>query len=80
MKRIFEIEWPDDLGLLWMNRDNLLICLTEVCPRTRFTVRDVTDDDVADPRPNSQGPRLRDDEPLGPRKWLWEDQSDGEQP
>ncbi len=53
MRRTFTIEWPDDSGPLWMNRDNLLLCLTSYCPYTRFTVQDVTGDGVADPSPNS---------------------------
>lgn len=55
MKRIFEIEYPDDYGPLWMNTDNLLICLTATCPNTRFTVRDLTGDQC-DPSPSSAGP------------------------
>ncbi len=27
MKRIFEIEFPNDLGKSWMNVDNLIACL-----------------------------------------------------
>lgn len=27
MKRIFEIEWPDENGPMWMNVDNLMFCL-----------------------------------------------------
>lgn len=46
MKRIFEIEYPDDHGPMWMNRDNLLICLT-----TEFTVTDVTGDGALVPMP-----------------------------
>jgi len=53
MKRAFEIEWPDEHGELWMNRDNLLICLVKTCHNTLFTVRDVTGDDVACKEPNS---------------------------
>lgn len=55
-KRTFEIEWPDDCGPLWMNRDNLLICLTETCPNTEFTVRDTTGDGASDARPRTDGP------------------------
>ena len=54
MKRIFEIEYNDDCGSLWMNRDNLLLCLTAYCTNSRFTVRDLTGDNV-DPRPISLG-------------------------
>lgn len=54
-KRKFEIEYPDDHGPLWMNKSNLLICLTSVCPNTRFTVRDITGDQASD-EPESAGP------------------------
>ena len=43
MKRIFSIEWPDDLGELWMNKDNLLLCLDAYCTNTKFTVEDLTE-------------------------------------
>lgn len=56
MTRRFEIEFPDELGAGWMNRDNLLICLTETCQNTRFTVTDITDDGC-DQSPASLGPR-----------------------
>lgn len=57
MKRTFEIEFPDDLGPLWMNRDNLLLCLTAYCRNTRFVVRDVTDDGcTTDPAIGEAGP------------------------
>lgn len=26
-KRIFELEWDEELGEMWMNEDNLAICL-----------------------------------------------------
>ncbi len=55
-KRTFEIEWPDESGPLWMNRDNLLIALTRTCPNTQFTVQDVTGDDACDPAPRTDGP------------------------
>ena len=51
MKRVFEIEWPDDNGPLWMNRDNLLLCLTANCRGTEFTVWDVTGDGNCDLMP-----------------------------
>jgi hypothetical protein len=51
VKRVFEIEYPDDCGPLWMNRDNLLLCLTSYCCNTEFTVRDVTGDGECDPSP-----------------------------
>ena len=44
MKRIFEIEFPDNHGPVWMNRDNLLHCLTNTCRDTTFVVRDITGD------------------------------------
>lgn len=53
MKRTFEAEWPDEHGPLWMNRDNLLLCLTRTCRGTEFTVQDVTNDGECDPSPNS---------------------------
>lgn len=43
VKRVFEIEWPEENGPMWMNVSNLLICLTNTCRNTRFTVRDLTD-------------------------------------
>ena len=46
MKRTFEIEFPDDLGPMWMNRDNLMMCLSEKCPNTHFTVTDLTQEIV----------------------------------
>ncbi len=55
MKRIFEIEYSENLGTLWMNRDNLLLCLTAYCPNIEFTVRDLTGDNV-DPKPATAGP------------------------
>lgn len=50
MIRKFSIEWPDDLGPMWMNRDNLLIVLTNMCRFTQFTVMDITGDGC-DPQP-----------------------------
>lgn len=61
MKRIFEIEWPGDCGPLWMNRDNLLLCLTAYCRGTEFTVQDVTGDGNCDPTPRTD---VRTDEKL----------------
>jgi hypothetical protein len=55
-KRTFEIAWPDDLGPLWMNTSNLLVCLTQACPNTRFTVVDVTGDEAASAAPETAGP------------------------
>ena len=42
MERVFKIEWPDDLGPMWLNQDNLMFCLLSVCKNTPFTVTDVT--------------------------------------
>lgn len=45
MKRIFEIEWSDKLGPMWMNQDSLLSCLNgeQHCGSGLITtVRDVT--------------------------------------
>jgi len=44
MKRIFEIEFDDKCGPLWLNKSNLLTCLTNTCINTKFTVRDLTRD------------------------------------
>lgn len=57
MKRTFEIEFPDDLGPLWMNTSNLLICLTNTCVNTEFTVKDVTGDGLAITDPETAGPK-----------------------
>lgn len=46
IRRTFEIEFPEENGPLWMNTDNLLICLTQNYPNTAFSVRDVTGDGV----------------------------------
>ena len=48
MKRTFMIEFPDGLGGLWMNRDNLVACLTtgtHCGSNIRLTVTDITDDE-----------------------------------
>jgi len=57
MRRVFEIEWPDDCGPLWMNTSNLLTCLTEYCRNTKFRVRDVTCDRVSTTEWQESGPR-----------------------
>lgn len=44
MKRTFIVEFPDDHGDLWLNKDNLLTCLHNTCPNTMFTVWDITGD------------------------------------
>ena len=47
MKRMFEIEYPDDCGPMWMNVDNLAICLRTkefIGPKVKISVRDVTDE------------------------------------
>lgn len=43
MKRVFEIKYPDKLGPLWMNEDNLLLCLNAYCKGTKFEICDLTD-------------------------------------
>lgn len=46
MKRIFSIEYKNDLGPMWMNKDNLLICLNtkEHCGEGAILkVEDLTD-------------------------------------
>lgn len=58
MKRIFEIEFPDENGPMWMNQDNLLICLLSYCKNTKFSVRDITGDID---RPASTGGPIIDD-------------------
>jgi hypothetical protein len=55
MKRTFEIEFDDDCGPLWMNKTNLLTCLTNTCRNSKFTVRDLTGDQC-DPSAESAGP------------------------
>jgi hypothetical protein len=55
MKRIFEIEFDNDCGPLWMNTSNLLICLTNTCKNSKFTVRDLTGDQC-NPAPETAGP------------------------
>lgn len=42
-KRIFEIEFDEDLGLLWMNEDNLLLCIDSYCKPGLCKVKDITD-------------------------------------
>ena len=47
MQRTFEIQFEDDLGPMWMNVDNLLICLntTTHCGEDAIIrVRDVTEE------------------------------------
>jgi len=47
MKRVFEIEFKDDLGPMWMNQDNLLTCLltkTNCAVGTILNVRDITEE------------------------------------
>lgn len=44
MKRAFTIEWPDESGPMWMNVDNLLLCLNAYCPNTEFRVEDITEE------------------------------------
>jgi hypothetical protein len=54
-ERTFVIEWDED-DPAWMNTGNLLICLTETCPNTKWTVTDVTGDRLMNDQPMSQGP------------------------
>lgn len=44
MKRIFEIEFPDECGELWMNVDNLMLCINAYCSNKDGKIRatDVT--------------------------------------
>jgi len=44
--RVFQIEYPDDCGPLWMNKDNLLMCLTTEThtSNVRLKVTDITAD------------------------------------
>ena len=41
-RRLFAIEWNDDLGPMWMNKDNLMACLNAYCPNTEFVVEDIS--------------------------------------
>ena len=45
MKRVFEIEFPDELGEMWMNQDNLMLCINAYCDNKdgRIKATDVTD-------------------------------------
>ena len=74
MKRRFELEWPDALGLKWIDADILLLCLqTETCygSSSQVTVWDVTVRDV--PKEVSKSPgccgscRFWDRSPVAPR-------------
>ena len=40
MKYVCEIEYPDDCGPNWMNKDNLLLCLNAYCKGVEFQVKD----------------------------------------
>ena len=42
MKRVFVITYADDLGEMWLNKDNLLSCLQQRCPNTDFRIVDMT--------------------------------------
>ncbi len=44
MKRVFEIEFPDELGEMWMNQDNLMLCINSYCENKDGSIRatDVT--------------------------------------
>ncbi len=41
--RAFKIQWKDDLGPMWMNRDNLLQCLRTTTHTGKGTVLEVYD-------------------------------------
>lgn len=44
--RVFTIQWSDHLGPLWMNKDNLRLCLESkehVGPRVKLEISDITD-------------------------------------
>jgi len=45
-RRIFAIEWSEDLGPMWMNEDNLMIVLQMygVYEAHKLVVEDVTDE------------------------------------
>uniref|UniRef100_A0A6M3LPW1 Uncharacterized protein n=1 Tax=viral metagenome TaxID=1070528 RepID=A0A6M3LPW1_9ZZZZ len=45
MKRVFEIEYPDECGEYWMNQDNLMLCINAYCENRdgRIKAVDVTD-------------------------------------
>ena len=45
MKRVFEIEFPDDYGEMWMNQDNLMLCINAYCKNEDGEIKaiDVTD-------------------------------------
>ncbi len=42
-KRLFSIEWDDDLGPMWMNKDNLAICVNAYVGVGGLEFEDVTD-------------------------------------
>lgn len=44
MKRMFKIEYPDDCGPMWMNVDNLMICLRTkefIGSKVKISVKDI---------------------------------------
>ncbi len=43
-RRLFAIEWDDELGPMWMNIDNLMACLVAYCPNIDFVTDDITDE------------------------------------
>ena len=47
MRRIFSIDYPGELGEMWLNKDNLMACLSRYCHGVEFTVEDLTDDVLA---------------------------------
>lgn len=46
MKRVFEIEFPDELGDSWMNKNSLMLYITteDHCSTITMSIRDVTND------------------------------------
>lgn len=42
MIRYFEVEWEDELGPMWMNVDNLILCINAYCEGEPCKARDVT--------------------------------------
>jgi len=42
MNRTFKIEYPDDCGEMWMNVDNLMLCINAYCKGVDISAEDVT--------------------------------------
>lgn len=49
MRRYFVIDYPDELGPLWMNQDNLMLCINSYCGNHdgRIKATDVTPEDFS---------------------------------